>query len=59
MIDHLASVAEKNPKHRFAVTGFFITAVVNIKEAAALVVKTEGAYDLNHLAECIRELEEA
>jgi hypothetical protein len=52
-------IDEPDPKHTYPVSGSFIIAVINLKEAAALVVKTEGAYDLNHLAECIRELEEA
>jgi hypothetical protein len=52
-------IDEPDPSRTYPVSGAFIIAVINIKEAAALVVKTEGAYDLNHLAECIRELEEA
>lgn len=36
-----------------------IEALEQLIAAASLVVQTEGAYDLDHLAESIRELEKA
>lgn len=35
-----------------------LTALEALLAAAELVVQTEGTYDLEHLAECIREMKE-
>lgn len=59
MLDRLAALAEQDPEHMFTVTAAFILAVANLKGAAALVVQSDGAYDLEHLNDSIIELEDA
>lgn len=56
-IDTLAANADQAPDHEFVVSGHFILAVRDLRDAAQLVVKSDGAYDLEYLDETINNLE--
>ena len=58
-LDTLIAHAEVDPDRDFTVSGLFILAVRDVKDAAAVVVKSEGAYDLEYLEETLDSLEEA
>lgn len=50
--------ADEDPDRDFVVSGHTILAVRDLRDAAALVVKSDGAYDLEYLEETITNLED-
>lgn len=55
----MAEIADERPDEVFPVSADYIVAVENLLNAAALVVQSDGAYDLENLSDSIMELEDA
>ena len=55
----MAEIADERPDEVFQVSADYILAVENLLNAAALVVQSDGSYDLENLSDSIMELEDA
>lgn len=55
----MTAIGEEYPDSTFAIGVDFIMAVNNLKQAALLLIQTEGAYDLEHLEDAVNELDDA
>jgi len=58
-LHQMAVMAEELPDKVFSVGAEFIQAASNLRDAAHLVVQSEGSYDLENLADAIQELDDA
>jgi hypothetical protein len=55
----MAEIADERPDEVFPVSADYILVVENLLNAAALVVQSDGSYDLENLSDSIMELEDA